>query len=71
MLASFGYAQLAFAALIGWLLFRHAPDFAARVGMALIVASGALTVWLNGREAARHVAPPALATDPADVRRPS
>jgi len=49
-LTPFGYAQIAFAALISWLLFRHAPDRLAAVGMGLIAFGGAATVWLNARE---------------------
>jgi drug/metabolite transporter (DMT)-like permease len=53
MLTPFGYAQIAFAALIGWLMFRHAPDLWSAAGMTVIVCAGAATVWLNAREKAR------------------
>ena len=50
-LTPFSYAQIAFAALISWLLFRHAPDGWAAAGMGLIASGGAATVWLNARGA--------------------
>lgn len=43
--------QLAFAAAIGWLVFRHGPDPWVAVGMTLIALAGALTVWVHAREA--------------------
>ena len=52
------YAQIAFAAAISWLLFRHAPDLWAAAGMGLIAFSGAATVWLNARETAHVEAAP-------------
>jgi drug/metabolite transporter (DMT)-like permease len=48
-LTPFSYAQVAFAAVISWALFRHAPDHWATVGMGMIATAGAGTVWLNGR----------------------
>lgn len=54
VLTPFGYVQIAFAACIGWLLFRHSPDRWAASGMALIALAGALTVLINAREAAAH-----------------
>lgn len=55
VLTPFGYVQIAFAACIGWLLFRHSPDLWATSGMALIALAGAATVVINGREAAARV----------------
>jgi drug/metabolite transporter (DMT)-like permease len=52
VLTPFGYAQIAFAAFIGWLLFRHSPDHWSAAGMALIAMAGAATVVINAREAA-------------------
>lgn len=49
-LMPFVYTQIAFAALVGWLVFRDAPDFFGWVGMGVIAASGALSAWLNMRE---------------------
>jgi drug/metabolite transporter (DMT)-like permease len=49
LLMPFSYAQIAFAAAMSWLLFRHAPDFWAWVGMAMIAACGGATAWLNMR----------------------
>jgi drug/metabolite transporter (DMT)-like permease len=49
-LMPFIYAQLAFAALIGWLAFQHAPDGWGWFGMAVIAVCGAASAWLNVRE---------------------
>jgi drug/metabolite transporter (DMT)-like permease len=48
-LTPFSYAQVAFAAVISWALFRHAPDHWAAAGMGMIATAGVGTVWLNGR----------------------
>jgi RarD protein len=50
LLGPFGYAQIAFAVLIGWALFQRTPDLPAVLGMVLIAAAGVATVWLNSRE---------------------
>lgn len=50
-LMPFVYAQILFAALVGWLMFSHIPDGWAWTGMAVIAACGASSVWLNFREA--------------------
>ena len=55
-LTPFGYVQIAFAATISWLLFRHAPDSWTAAGMGLIAFGGAATVWLNARETAHREA---------------
>lgn len=52
-LTPFGYSQIAFAALISWLVFSQQPDRMAAAGMLLIAISGALTVWLSHRSARR------------------
>ncbi|MBS0446914.1 MAG: EamA family transporter [Proteobacteria bacterium] len=52
VLTPFGYAQLAFAAVLGWLLFRHSPDLWTTAGMLLIAFAGAATVVINARESA-------------------
>jgi drug/metabolite transporter (DMT)-like permease len=52
-LMPFLYTQIGFAALVGWLVFRVAPDFWGWVGMAVIAACGAASAWLNVRDA-RH-----------------
>lgn len=44
------YTQIAFAGLIGWIVFSHAPDFWGWVGMVVIAACGAASAWLNVRE---------------------
>jgi drug/metabolite transporter (DMT)-like permease len=56
-LMPFIYAQIAVAAAIGWLVFDHLPDGWSWVGMAVVAACGAATVWLNVREAAARRQP--------------
>jgi len=48
-LMPFVYAQIAFAALIGWFAFGHLPDHWAWVGMGVIAACGASSAALNLR----------------------
>lgn len=52
-LMPFLYTQIGFAAIVGWLVFRAAPDAWGWVGMAVIAACGAASAWLNVRDA-RH-----------------
>lgn len=51
------YAQIAFAALVGWLVFAQAPDGWGWLGMAVVAVCGAGSAWLNVREAAAARAP--------------
>ena len=51
-LMPFAYVQVVAAAALGWLAFRHVPDGWAWIGMGVVSACGAATVWLNVREAA-------------------
>lgn len=60
-LMPFVYVQIAFAALIAWLFFRHVPDHWAWVGMAVIAACGASSAALNMRRPG--AATPAAAVD--------
>jgi drug/metabolite transporter (DMT)-like permease len=46
-LMPFTYTQIGFAALLGWLVFRQAPDLLAWSGMAMIAVCGAATALLN------------------------
>jgi drug/metabolite transporter (DMT)-like permease len=59
VLMPFTYLQIGFASVAGWVAFRHLPDGWAFVGMAVVAACGAASVWLNFREsaAARRIAP--------------
>ena len=57
-LMPFVYAQIGVAAAIGWFAFGHAPDRYAWLGMAVLSASGALSAWLNVREAQAQRRPP-------------
>ena len=56
-LMPFMYVQIAFAAAVGWLVFRHAPDGWGWLGMAVVSVCGAASAWLNVREAAAARAP--------------
>jgi len=60
-LMPFVYVQIAFAALIAWLFFRHVPDHWAWVGMAVIAACGASSAALNMRRPGAST--PAAAVD--------
>jgi drug/metabolite transporter (DMT)-like permease len=44
------YVQIAFAMLLGWLVFAHVPDAASFMGVALIGVCGAAGAWLTMRE---------------------
>ncbi len=59
VLMPFIYMQIAFASFTGWVVFKHVPDGWAFVGMAVVAACGAASVWLNLREsaAAQRIAP--------------
>lgn len=49
MLAPFGYGQIVFAGLLGFLVFAHTPDPIALVGILVICLSGLAAVWRNRR----------------------
>ena len=52
-LAPFTYSQILFAGVVGLVFFDHAPDLGALLGMAVIIASGLIMVWVQrqqGRE---------------------
>lgn len=49
LLAPFGYGQIVFAGLLGYLVFAHTPEFAAMLGIALICLSGLVAAWHNRR----------------------
>ncbi|MDP2000919.1 MAG: DMT family transporter [Rhodoferax sp.] len=53
ILTPFLYSQIAFATLAGWLVFNHAPDGLAWLGIAVIAASGVGNALLSARELAR------------------
>ena len=50
-LMPFVYTQIAFALAVSFVVFRHVPDGWAWVGMAVIAACGAVSAWLNARQA--------------------
>ena len=52
VLAPFLYSQIAFATLLGWVVFKHIPDAWAWVGIAIIAATGVGNGLLSAREAA-------------------
>ncbi len=56
-LMPFQYAQLAAAALAGWIAFGVVPDGWGWLGMVIIGACGAASAWLNVRDAARQRRP--------------
>lgn len=64
VLTPFLYTQIAFATLAGWLVFNHAPDALAWLGIAVIAASGVGNALLSARDLAkvRAAAPAAKAT---------
>lgn len=49
LLAPFGYCQVIFAGVLGFVLFSHTPDLATLVGIALICSSGLAAAWLQQR----------------------
>jgi len=54
VLAPYMYAQIAFATLAGWLVFKHVPDALAWLGIAIIAASGVGNALLSAHEMARQ-----------------
>lgn len=57
------YAQIGFAALVGWWVFAHAPDGWGWLGMSVVAVCGAGSAWLNVREASARQPVSALAAD--------
>ena len=53
VLTPYLYAQIAFATLLGWLVFDHVPDALAWLGIAVIAASGVGNAVLSSQEASR------------------
>ncbi len=53
VLSPYLYSQIAFATLLGWLVFRHVPDALAWIGIAIIATSGIGNALLSAREAQR------------------
>jgi len=53
VLTPYLYTQIAFATLLGWIVFRHVPDGLAWAGIAVIAASGVGNAVLSSREASR------------------
>nr|WP_218626400.1 DMT family transporter [Pseudomonas sp. dw_358] len=49
LLAPFGYCQIVFAGLLGYLLFGHVPEPATLVGIAIICLSGLAAAWMQKR----------------------
>ncbi|WP_443692294.1 DMT family transporter [Pseudomonas protegens] len=49
LLAPFGYCQIVFAGLLGWLLFGHAPSLITQVGIIVICLSGLAAAWQQRR----------------------
>ena len=49
LLAPFGYCQIIFAGLLGWLLFSHTPTLTTVIGIAVICCSGLAAAWQQSR----------------------
>ena len=49
-LAPFTYSQIIFAGVVGMIGFGHTPDLGAMVGMAIIIASGLVMAYVQGRQ---------------------
>lgn len=49
LLAPFGYCQIVFAGLLGWLVFNHTPDMTTVVGIGVICMSGLAAAWQQRR----------------------
>ena len=49
LLAPFGYCQIVFAGLLGFLLFNHVPEPATLLGISVICLSGLAAAWLQKR----------------------
>jgi drug/metabolite transporter (DMT)-like permease len=64
-LMPFIYTQIAFALGVSYLVFRHVPDGWAWVGMAVIAACGAVSAWLNARQASAQRPASIVAVDTA------
>jgi len=45
LLAPFGYCQIVFAGMLGWLVFNHTPDLTTVVGIGVICVSGLAAAW--------------------------
>jgi drug/metabolite transporter (DMT)-like permease len=54
VLTPYLYTQIAFATLLGWLVFHHVPDAFAWAGIAVIAASGVGNALLSAKEAAQQ-----------------
>lgn len=52
VLTPYLYTQIAFATVLGWIVFRHVPDGLAWAGIAVIAASGVGNALLSARESA-------------------
>jgi drug/metabolite transporter (DMT)-like permease len=62
-LMPFVYLQIVWAAVLGHLVFGHAPDHAGWLGMAVVMVCGAASAWLNVRDASRGRPVSALQAD--------
>ncbi|MGE8154216.1 DMT family transporter [Pseudomonas vancouverensis] len=49
LLAPFGYCQIVFAGLLGWLLFAHTPTLSTVFGIVVICCSGLAAAWQQSR----------------------
>ncbi|MOA62177.1 hypothetical protein D3C78_1875180 [compost metagenome] len=49
LLAPFGYCQIVFAGLLGFVIFSHMPETSTLVGIAIICLSGLGAAWMQRR----------------------
>ncbi|MNT31140.1 hypothetical protein D3C72_1669650 [compost metagenome] len=49
LLAPFGYCQIVFAGLLGFVVFSHTPEAFTLVGIAIICLSGLAAAWIQKR----------------------
>ncbi|MEH6366129.1 MAG: DMT family transporter [Pseudomonas marincola] len=49
LLAPFGYCQIVFAGLLGFVVFAHTPDLSTLIGIVVICLSGLAAAWEQGR----------------------
>lgn len=58
LLAPFGYCQIVFAGLLGFLIFSHTPDLSTQAGILLICLSGLAAAWQQRRQSLKRSTAP-------------
>ncbi|MFT3804865.1 MAG: DMT family transporter [Burkholderiaceae bacterium] len=67
--ANLQYTGIVFATIVGWIFFDERADTLELVGMAMVIASGAMATWLSSKDAALQAA--AQSTNGASAARPA